>query len=110
MRSPSCSGSRLTIGLPRDAPAGHRQLVDLEPVKLAAAREAQQRVVRVGDEQFLDEILVLHRGRRTAATAAALRAVLADRLRLGVAAVRERHDDVPFSRILWRSGDLMRIL
>ncbi len=23
MRSPSCSGSRLTIGLPRDAAAGH---------------------------------------------------------------------------------------
>ena len=56
----------------RAAP-GLRQLVDLQPVSLAAAREAQQGVVRVRDEQLLDEILVLHRapplarGRRAAA-------------------------------------------
>ena len=59
------------------AAAGLRQLVDLQPVDLAAAGEAQQRVVRVGDEQLVDEVLVLDRGRRLAAPAAALRLVLA---------------------------------
>ena len=55
------------------AAARLRQLVDLEPVDLAAAREAQQRVVRVRDEQLVDEVLVLDarwplgRGRRGAA-------------------------------------------
>ncbi len=81
-------------GLAARAAARLRQLVDLEPVELPAVREAEQRVVRVGDEQLLDEILVLHRGGRLAAPAAALRAVLADRLRLGVAAVRQRDHDV----------------
>ena len=59
------------------AAARLRQLVDLQPVELAGAREAQQRVVRIGDEQLVDEILVLHRRRRLAATAATLRLVFA---------------------------------
>ena len=52
-----------------------RQLVHLEPEHAGRARERQQRVVRVRDPELLDEILFLHRGRRSAAAAAALRAI-----------------------------------
>ena len=76
------------------AAARLRQLVDLEPVHLADAGEAQQRVVRVGDEQLVDEVLVLHRGRGLAAPAAPLRLVSRHRLRFRIAAVRQRDDDV----------------
>ncbi len=76
------------------AAARLRQLVHLEPVHLADAGEAQQRVVRVRDEQLVDEILVLHRGRGLAATAAPLRLIRRHRLRLRIAAVRQRHHDV----------------
>src|SRR5207344_2485598 len=69
-------------------------LVDLQPVELAAVGEAQQVVVRVGDEQALDEVVLLHRRRGLAAAAAALRLVLGERLRLDVAAVRERNHHV----------------
>ena len=65
----------------RAAP-GLRQLVDLEPVDLAAVGEAQHGVVGVRDEQLLDEVLVLDRGGGLAASAAALRLVLGERLRL----------------------------
>ena len=94
MRSPSSQRQQVHDRLAARAAARLRQLVDLEPVELAAAREAQQRVVRVRHEQLVDEILVLDRRRGAAATAATLRAVLADGLRLRVAAVRQRHDDV----------------
>ena len=60
--SPSSSGSRFTIGLPRAGAPGLRQLEHPQPVDLAAVGEAQQRVVRVRDEQLLDEVLVLDRG------------------------------------------------
>ena len=46
------------------------------------------------DEELVDEVLVLHRRGRLAAAAAALRLVFGDRLRLGIAAVRQRDDDV----------------
>ena len=92
--SPSSSGNMLTIGLPRAERLPCRHLVHLEPVELAAVGEAQQVVVRVRDEQALDEIVLLHRGRGLAAAAAALRAVLGERLRLDVAAVRERDHHV----------------
>src|ERR1022692_3095225 len=36
-----------------------RQLVDLHPIEFSVVRETQQRVVRIGDEQLVDEILVL---------------------------------------------------
>ncbi len=64
--------------------AGLGQLVDLQPVDSAATGEAQQRVVRVGDEQLVDEIFVLDPGRRLAGAAAPLGLVAVQRLRLGI--------------------------
>ncbi len=72
-----------------------RHLVDLQPVHPAAAGEAQDVVVRVGDEQALDEIVFLGRGGLLAAAAAALRAVVGQRLRLDVAGVREASPPCP---------------
>jgi hypothetical protein len=82
--SPSSSGKRLTIGLPR-LNAYLRRFVNLEPVAAAAVREAQDVVVGIGDEQAIDEIVVLDRRRLLAAPAAPLRAVVGQRLRLDVA-------------------------
>jgi hypothetical protein len=48
----------------------------------------------VSDEQLLDEVLVLDRGRRLPATAAPLHLVFGDGLGFRVARVRERDDDV----------------
>ena len=45
--------------------------------------------MRVGDEEALDEVVLLHRGRRLAAAASPLRPVIGERLGLDVAAVRE---------------------
>ena len=64
--------------------AGLRQLEHAQPVHLAAIREAQQRVVRVRDEQLLDEVFVLDGRGALAAAAAALRLVVGHRLRLGI--------------------------
>ena len=74
-------GARTRLGNP----------VDLEPVDLSAARETQQRVVGIGDEQLVDEILFLDAGRRPAPPAPALCLVRRQRLRLGIAAVGKRH-------------------
>ena len=74
--------------------AALRHLVDLDPVHAAAAGKAQHVVVGVGDEQALDEIVFLGRSRLPAASAAALRAVVGERLRLDVARVRQRHHHV----------------
>ena len=52
-----------------------RQLVHLEPVDLADAREEQDVVVRRGDEQVLDVVLVLQVHAHHADAAAALLAV-----------------------------------
>ena len=46
------------------AAAGLRQLEHLQPVDLAAIGEAQHGIVGVRDEELLDEVLVLDRGRR----------------------------------------------
>src|SRR6056297_2804816 len=81
-------------GLAPRAAAGLRQLVDLQPVRLAPAGEAQQRVVGVGDEQVVDEVLVLHARGRPPLAAPALRLIRIQRLRLGIAAVRQRHHHV----------------
>ena len=48
----------------------------------------------VCDEQVVDEVLVLDLGRRAAPSAALLRLVDVDRLRLGITPVRQRHDDL----------------
>ena len=45
--------------LPLGVAAGERQLVHLEPVHLADAGEEQQVVVRAGDEEVLDLVLLL---------------------------------------------------
>ena len=47
---------RAALGLAR----AERQLVHLEPVDLADAREEQDEVVRGGDEEVLDVVVVLH--------------------------------------------------
>jgi hypothetical protein len=71
-----------------------RHLPDLEPVQPAAVGEAQDRVVRVGDEQLVDPVVLLGRRRLLAAAAALLRAVVGQRLALDVAGVRQRHHHV----------------
>ena len=48
----------------------------------------------VGDEQLVDEVLVLDAGGRLAAAAAALRLVVGHRLRLGVTAMGQRHHHI----------------
>ena len=99
----------MTIGLPRDARAALRHVVDLEPVDAAAVGEAQDVVVRVGDEHPVDEVVFLRRRRLLAAAAALLRAVLVDRLRLHVAAVRQRDDHVlRRDQVLDRQVDALR--
>ena len=50
-------------------------------------------VVRVRDEQLVDEVLVLDARGRAAAAAAALRVVRLGRLRFRVSGVRQRDDD-----------------
>jgi four helix bundle protein len=49
--------------------------------------------VRVGDEEFVDEVLVLHLGRRPAPAAAALRLINVQRLGFRVTTVRQRDND-----------------
>ena len=89
------------------APARLGQLIDLQPVDLAVRGEAQQRVVTVGHEQLLDEILFLHAGGGFPAPTAPLRLVGVQRLRLGVPAVRERDDPVFLrDQVLQRQVDL----
>src|SRR5690606_9462908 len=75
-------GQQVDDRLAARAAARLRQLIHLQPVQLAGAREAQQRVMSVRHEQLVDEILVLDGGRSLAAAAAALRLVHRDGLRL----------------------------
>ena len=63
-------------GAPAGGAAGLRQVIDLEPVHLAAAGEAQDGVVGVGHQHALDEVFILHAGRRLAATTTALGLVI----------------------------------
>ena len=65
--------------------------------------------MRVGDEEAVDEIVFLGRRRLLAAAAALLRAVLGHRLRLHVAAVRQRDDHVlRRDQVLERQVDALR--
>ena len=91
----------------RDA-AALRHVVDLEPVDAPAIREAQNVIVRVGDEQVVDEIVFLGARRLLASPATPLRAVLGNGLRLHVATMRERDHHV-FGRdeILQRQIDAL---
>ncbi|MNK90865.1 hypothetical protein D3C87_1109340 [compost metagenome] len=81
---------RLAAGIARAL----RHFPDLQPVHAAAVREAQQEVVRIGDEQLVDPVVFLHRRGLLAASAALLRTVLGQGLALDVAAVRQGHDHV----------------
>ena len=60
-------------------------MVNLELVHLARVAETQQRIVGIGDQHPGDEVFALDGGRRLAHAAAALGAVVRDRLRLGIA-------------------------
>ncbi len=64
------------MGLPRATRPGLWQLVDLQPVDLAVTREAEQGVVRVSDEEFVDEVLILDAWPPIAAPTAPLRLVV----------------------------------
>ena len=71
-----------------------RQLVHLDPVDLADGREEQQVVVRGGDEQVLDVVVLLGVHPDDADPAAALDAVGGERQPLDVAGARDRDDHV----------------
>ena len=72
---------------------GQRQLVDLEPVHLADAREEEQEVVRAGDEEVLDLVLFLELHAGHADAAALLLAIGRDRDAFHVPGLgdRDRH-------------------
>ena len=88
------SGNMLTMGLPRELRRALRHFPDLQPVHAAGVGEAQDPVVRVRDEQLVDPVVFLRLRGLLAAAAAALRAVLGQRLALEVAGVAERDDHV----------------
>ena len=73
------------------------QLVHLEPVDLADAREEQHVVVRRGDQQVLDPVVVLGVHPHHADAAALLLAVGRSRDALDVARLRDRDDHVLFA-------------
>ena len=81
---------RLATGVAR----AFRHFVHLEPVHAAPVGEAEDVVVGIGDEELVDEVVVLHARRLLAAPAALLCAVVGERLALEVAAVRQRDDHV----------------
>ena len=71
-----------------------RQLVHLEPVDLADGGEEEDVVVRRGDEEVLDVVVVLHVHPHHADAAAALLPVGGDREALDVAGARDRDHHV----------------
>ena len=85
MRSPSDSGSRLTIALPLPCDARFGQPPDLELVGHAGGGEEQQRRMGGGDEDVGDEILVARRHAGAALAAAALHAIFGQRRALDIA-------------------------
>ncbi len=70
--------------------AALRHFIDLEPIHAAAIGETQNVIMGIGDEQIVDEIVFLGRGGLLAATAAFLRFIFVETLRLHVAAMRQR--------------------
>ena len=71
-----------------------RQLVHLQPVDLADAREEEDVVVRRGDEEVLDVVLVLEVHAHDADAAAPLLAIRGHRQALDVAGARDRDHHV----------------
>ncbi len=74
--------------------AAFRHLVNLEPINATSIREAEDVIVRVGDEEFFNEIFFFGRRGLLAATAALLRAILFNGLRFEVAAMGQRDHHV----------------
>ena len=103
-------------GLAATAARALRHFVDLEPIDATAVREAQDVVVRIGDKEVIDKIVILDRRGLLAAPATPLRAVVGQRLGLDVAAMRERHhhvlrrDEVLDAQILGVEFDLRTTL
>src|SRR5690606_14830169 len=67
---------------------------DLEPVHTATVGEAQQVIVRVGDEQLVDPVVLFHGGGLLATATTTLGPVFGQRLALDVAGMRERHHHI----------------
>ena len=88
--SSGLSDSTLAIARPGAGPAHLRDVVDLQPVQLAAVGEAEQVGVRRGDEEVLDEVVLARRAAGDALAAAVLRAVGVQRQPLDVAVVADR--------------------
>src|SRR5581483_712159 len=78
---------------PLGGPASLRDLVDFEPIHLAGVGEEQERVVRGGGEQCLDEVLFLDAHTDLALATAPLGPVEGDRVPLDVAGVGNGDDD-----------------
>src|SRR4029077_2031664 len=77
---------------PAGAGAAHLgDVVDLQPVDLAAVGEAQQVGVGRGDEEVLDEVVLAGAAAGDALAAAVLAAVGVERQPLDVAVVADRH-------------------
>ena len=74
----------------------HRQLMDLEAVHLAPVREEHDVVMRRGNEEILDEVVVLEAHAADALAAALLRAVGGNRQPLHVGGMGEGDDHVLF--------------
>ena len=70
-------------------PAHLRDVVDLEPVELAAVGEAEQIGVRRGDEEVLDEIVLARVAAGDALAAAVLAAIGVERQPFDVAVVAD---------------------
>ena len=90
----SLSSRKLTSALPRDGARAFGQLVDALGVDAPLRGEHEDVIVRRGDEELRDEVLVLGRRAGDAASAALLRAVGGHRVALDVAAVADGDDHV----------------
>ena len=98
------------MGLPRALRPACGSSYTFSQYTLPRLEKHSTRVVRVRHKQLLDEILILHGGRRLAAAAAALGLILGDRLRLGVAGMRERdHHILRLDQILGREIEMIAI-
>ena len=83
--------------------AGPRHLVDLQPVNLAATREAQQRVMGISYKQLLDKVFVFNLGRRAAAAATLLRLVGIKPLSFRITGVRQGNNHIFFRNQIFHS-------
>ena len=88
--SPSRSGRTLTSARPFEVREPSGQLVDLEPVDLAAVGEEEQEVVGRADVEVLDVVVLLQVHPHHPDAAAVLLAVGGERQALGVAGVGDR--------------------